>query len=317
MALYSRRCQHPGSSAGILPHLRTKEPPWAVTTDVRIGRKWQESHFLDTKLTEREWLLLCKCPSLTDDRDFCSEARSLRPQRGHLRPPPSPCSPSLCPQLQEDPGRPGLHSAARVHLGLRPAGCSPPSGHGISHHGQTSTQKRDGTKRGSLTLITRYRGGSLAILVNSFASSLNVGRTFSSTIQPGHSKHRKSIDGRFALSALPEKSLTHSKGDRCTHTSPWPYRRRWCKFEAARAVRLSPGDQKRPVGARCCTALLRRTSSPTRSHLNKRNMEAQTFFTVLNSSQAPDLCSFPTHHSSRHHSDACIYGTGCSLKPSI
>ena len=35
-----------------------------------------------------------------------------------------------------------------------------------------------------LTLITRYRGGSLAILVNSLASSLKVGRTFSSIIQP-------------------------------------------------------------------------------------------------------------------------------------
>ena len=35
-----------------------------------------------------------------------------------------------------------------------------------------------------LTLITRYRGGSRAILVNSLASSLKVGRTFSSIIQP-------------------------------------------------------------------------------------------------------------------------------------
>lgn len=36
-----------------------------------------------------------------------------------------------------------------------------------------------------LTFITRYRGGSRAILVNSLASSLKVGRIFSSIIQPG------------------------------------------------------------------------------------------------------------------------------------
>ena len=42
-----------------------------------------------------------------------------------------------------------------------------------------------GTSRSLLTFMTRYRGGSRAILVNSLASSLKVGRMFASIIQPG------------------------------------------------------------------------------------------------------------------------------------
>lgn len=40
----------------------------------------------------------------------------------------------------------------------------------------------------SLTLMTRYLGGSLAMRVKSLASSLKVGLMFSSIIQPKHNK---------------------------------------------------------------------------------------------------------------------------------
>lgn len=105
--------------------------------------------FLGTNLTEREYFLLCKRPSLTD---FCSEAGSRRLERDRLRHPLSPGSPSPCPQLQDPGRRPGLRSVAHVHLGLCPAGCSPPSGHVISHITAKHPHRRETGQNGSLLL---------------------------------------------------------------------------------------------------------------------------------------------------------------------
>lgn len=104
---------------------------------------------MGTKLTERECFLLCKSPSLTDDCHVCSEAGSRRLEWGRPRHPLSPGSPS--PQLQ-DPGCPDQRSVAHVHLGLCPAGCSPPSGHVVSHITAMHPHRRQAGQNGSLLL---------------------------------------------------------------------------------------------------------------------------------------------------------------------
>lgn len=128
VAFYLRCCQLPGSSAGIPPHLMTREPPLEARTEVRSGAKCQKSHFRGTELREKHRLLLCKRPSLTDDRGFGSEARSRGLEPGRLPRPLAPGSPSLCPHLHLNPGRPGLGLCP-----AGPAGCSPPSGHVHGH----------------------------------------------------------------------------------------------------------------------------------------------------------------------------------------
>lgn len=73
--------------------------------------------------SHRKWcLLLCGCPSLTGDWGFWTETGSEELELGCL---PPPSLGLQCPCLHH-PAHPGLHSAGRVHLGLRPVGCTPP-----------------------------------------------------------------------------------------------------------------------------------------------------------------------------------------------
>lgn len=74
-----------------------------------------------------------------------------------------------------------------------------------------------GTSRPLLTFMTRYRGGSRAILVNSLASSLKVGRMFSSIIQPGDKMWEAELcEGSGAGS----REGSHLENSRCFVPSP-------------------------------------------------------------------------------------------------